>query len=84
MKSVNPERVIALASVVVPMTLLILGLSAPKPEVLGSPHSEVVSHMLKRPHEAGPGCTINLNSRPHLQPLIHDMISTAVSIADRL
>ena len=85
MKSVSPERVIALVSVIVPMTLLILGLSAPKSEVPGSAHSQVVSQALKRPGRvAALGCTMDMNSRPHLQPLIHDMISTAVSIADRL
>lgn len=85
MKSVSPERVIALINVIVPMAVLILGLSAPKPGVPGSAHSEIVSQVLKRPRRvAGPGCTMNMNSRPHLQPLIHDMISSAISIVDRL
>ncbi len=85
MKSVSPERVIALVSIAVPMTLLMLGLSAPKYGGPRSAHSQVVSQVLKRSGRvAGRGCTMDMNSRPHFQTLIHEMISTAVSIADRL
>jgi hypothetical protein len=85
MKSPSPERVIALVSVVVPMTLLILGLSAPKPGVPRSARIHAVGQMVTRPGRvAGPGCTMNMNSRQHIRFLIHGMISNAVAIADRL
>jgi len=85
MKTVNPERLIALVSGFVPMTLLIVGLSAPNSGVPRSAHSQLVGQGLTRPvRVAGPGCTMDMNPRLHIEPLIHDMITTAVSIADRL
>ena len=74
MKSVSVERVTAPVSAVVLITLLILGLSVPKSGSARGPHSQAIGHE----------CITDINSRPRIQPFIHDMISTAVSITDRL
>jgi hypothetical protein len=85
MKSVSPERVIAHVSVVVPMILLVLYLSAPKFGGSRRTHGQVVSQASRCPyHVGGRLCVMDTNSRPHIQPMIQDMISTAVSIADRM
>lgn len=85
MKAVIRMRVVALVSAVVPMTMLILALSAPRSGAPGRAHCQAVDQRLASPYRvAGPGCKIEMKPRPPTFPLIHGMMTTAVSIADRL
>jgi hypothetical protein len=85
MKSLSPEGVIALVSAVVPLTLLILGLSVPKSGVPRSAHSQAVGQVLTRPcRVGGPGCTMEMKPGPHGHLVLHDLMPTAISIAHLL
>jgi hypothetical protein len=85
MKAVTRNRVIALVSTVVPMTMLILALSAPQSGASGGACCQEVDQGLASPRRmAGTEGKIEMKLRPHTFPLIHDMMTTAVSIAGRL
>jgi hypothetical protein len=84
MNSVSPKHVIALIGAMASVTMLILGLSAPDSRIPGNEHIQAV-HAVSTSH-----CRIasygNTTMRPGLydNPLIHDLMTSAVSIADRL
>jgi hypothetical protein len=73
MKSVSPKHVIALISATVPMTVLILALS---PLRSGA--------NLPAQSQAAARCKIEMKRQPPIYPMIHDIMRTAVSVADRL
>jgi hypothetical protein len=85
MKSVSPKFVIALVSAVAPMTVLILTLSAPWSDTHGRAHGQAAGQVLMSPcRVAGRGFKMESKPRPLDHVFIHDMMTTAISIADRL
>lgn len=86
MKSkVSPRRVVIFIGAVVPTTILILGLNAPGSSATGKVHTQAV-HQVITSHcrIAGSACNIGMKPRLLDNPLVHDLMTSAISIADRL
>jgi hypothetical protein len=85
MKSIGPKRVIIFVSTLVPLVLLILALRAPGVWLSPPANIQGVGKQLAGPCSvASPECKTGVKPL-HQDPLIiHDIVTTAVSIADRL
>jgi hypothetical protein len=65
----SPMHAIVFIGAFVPTTMLILGLTAPIPNSHGNVHSQPLHRAMEPPHRS---------------PLMHDLISSAISVANRL
>jgi hypothetical protein len=86
MKSkVSSKRAIALLSAVVAMTILILGLSAPGSATRRNLHSRAVRQAKTSACRIDYlGWDVGMKSHPGDNSLIHEVITSAISIADRM
>ena len=85
MKSVSPKHVIALISATVPMTVLILALSPLRSGANLPAQSQAAGKVLTAPcRVASARCKIEMKRQPPIYPMIHDIMRTAVWVADRL
>ena len=86
MKSkVSQRRVFVFIGAVALTTMLILGLNEPWSSAPGQVHSYVVHQVMRSQFRiAGPGCSIAMKRRIYDNPLIHDLMRSAISIAGRL
>jgi hypothetical protein len=86
MKSkVSSKGAIALVSAVVAMAMLILGLSAPGLGAHGNVHIQAVRQVRTSACRIDdPGWDVGMKPHPLDSPLIHEVITSAISIADRM
>ncbi len=83
--NVRQRRAVCFISAFVLTTMLILGFNARWSSAPGIMHSRD-THRLITSHcrIADPGCNIGIKPRLHAVPLIHDLMTSAISMADRL
>jgi hypothetical protein len=84
MKSITTKRLIIFVCTLAPMTLLMMALWAPKSGIPSPAHVQAASQKLTGPcRVAGPGCKIAGNLHRVDPIVIHDILTTAISIAER-
>jgi len=81
----NPKRLVIFIIAVVPAIILIPAMIASGSSSPGRSQRHAAGQVITR-HcgNAGSGCDIAMEPRLHAPPLIHHLLTSAISIADRL
>lgn len=85
MKSKATAKRVGIIGALASVTMLILVLNAPGTNARGTRHSRTLHPATTtRLRNAPSDCNIGMTLRIHDSPLIHDLMTSAVSIAERL